>query len=154
MPEFFARNPHRLSLYGLPNDRSLAECNHYSLKSAENFLVKRARGLPNRSDKKIDLAYWVERNFNTVENRSILKTFALTRGRYIDLLSVPAVQDLHEEAVQWHKRKFRDLMRSESEHRLFSQILVSGGSECPPPDVTRKIVDWYQRIYSQKVTSK
>lgn len=150
MPEFFARNPQRLSLYGSPNDRSLVECNHYSLKSAENFLVKRARGLPNRSEKNIDLTYWVERNFNTVENHSITRIRAGTKKRYIDLLSVPNVRHFHERAVQWHRNKFLGLMKSEAEHQIFSQILVSGSSQCPPPDIIRQIITWYQHIHHEK----
>ena len=35
------------------------------------FLMKQMRGLPNRSSKPIDLAYWVQRNFNTEHNPSI-----------------------------------------------------------------------------------
>lgn len=154
MPEFFARNPQRLSLYELPNSRNLAECNHYSLKSAESFIVKRARGLPNRSDKNIDLAYWVERNFNTVDNHSIAKMAKATQKRHSELLSIPNVRDLHEAAVQWHRNKFLGQMKSEAEHQLFSQVMVSGGSQSSPLDVTQKIIGWYQHIHRQKMASK
>lgn len=154
MPDSFVRNPQRLSLYGLPNDRSLAECNHYSLKSAESFLVKRVRGLPNRSNKNIDLAYWVERNFNTVENRSISKMSEATQQHFAKLFAIPKVSELHERAVKWHRTKFLDLMQLESEHQLFSQILVARDSQSPPPDVVHKIIGWYQHIYRQKMELK
>lgn len=146
MPDFFARNPQRLSLYDLPNDRSLVECNHYSLKSAENFLVKRARGLPNRSNKDIDLAYWVERNFNAEENRSISRVSEAAREKKADLLAIANLRDIHEAAVAWHKQKFLELVKSETEHQLFSKLLVCGDSQCPPRDVSRKVIGWYQHI--------
>ncbi len=57
-----AAAPARLSLFGFDAGQSLVEMNHYSVRSAAGFLIKRARGLPNRSHKPVDLAYWVERN--------------------------------------------------------------------------------------------
>lgn len=145
LPDVFARNPQRLSLYGLPNDRSLVECNHYSLKSAESFLVKRQRGLPNRSHKNIDLAYWVERNFNGVENRSILKLADKTMDRRAKLMAVPGLQNLHDHAVAWHKSRFLEVITQEEERRLFGQILLSAGSHGLPADLSRQMVKWYQQ---------
>lgn len=49
--------PNRMSLIGMADGTRLVECNHYSLRSAQSFLMKRMRGLPNRSSKPIDLAY-------------------------------------------------------------------------------------------------
>ena len=51
----------------------MAQINHYAFGSAENFLVKAARGRPNHMDRPIDLGYWVERTFNAVEDHRILR---------------------------------------------------------------------------------
>lgn len=154
MPEFFTRHPQRLSLYGLPNDRSLVECNHYSIRSAEDFIVKRARGLPNRSEKNIDLAYWVERNFNTEENTSISKVQHLTQERLNNLLSLPGVKNLHDRATQWHRDKFRELIKLEKEYSLLSQIVVAGNSQCPERNVARTLISMYQHIHIAKMNAR
>ncbi|MGB1236484.1 MAG: glycosyltransferase family 2 protein, partial [Planktomarina sp.] len=69
LPDHFANVPKRLSLLGMETGRDSADLRHYSLKSVEAFLVKHARGLPNRASKPLDLTYWINRNFNgeTVE---------------------------------------------------------------------------------------
>ncbi|MDN5787975.1 glycosyltransferase family 2 protein [Pseudorhodobacter sp.] len=146
MPDIFNANPNRLSLFGLPNGRALVECNHYSLHSAESFLVKRARGLPNRITKPIDLSYWVERNFNTVANTSIFHMRAATLQALVALRAIPDVQPLHEASVDWHKAKFQALMHSAPEYELFHQIITAGSSQTPPPAVVMQMVKWYQRF--------
>lgn len=153
MPEIFARHPQRLSLYGFPDSRALVECNHYSLKSAESFMVKRARGLPNRADKNIDLGYWIERNFNTEENSSILRMRTGTKES-LDALMTAELAQLHEHAVKWHRQKFMELMKGEEEHRLFSQLMIACGSQCPPQEITRTLISLYQPIYRAKQVEK
>ncbi len=146
MPSSFAANEKRLSLFGLPHGRDLAECNHYSLKSAEEFLVKRARGLPNRSQKAIDLSYWVDRNFNDVPNSSIGKMAPKTKAAHKELLEIPGVKDLHGQGVDWHHAKFQDVIRDRKSHHVFSQIAIAGDSKAPSEDLMLQIVRWYQQL--------
>lgn len=144
MPEAFAENQKRLSLYGFESGRSLVECNHYSLRSAEEFLLKRARGLPNQREKAIDLTYWVERNFNTVENTSIARS---EEGRIAEmqaLMSLPNIGQLHLEGQAWHRKKFLELIKSRKAHRLFSRAVLASSSQSPAPDVIQTLVRLYQ----------
>lgn len=150
MPEQFAANPQRLSLYGYPSARKLVELNHYSLRSAESFLVKRARGLPNRSEKQIDLAYWVDRNFNTERDTSIAQMRPATVEKMRVLNQLEGVGDLHAQAVSWHGAKFREMIQEEAHHRLFSQILVAGSSAPVAPQIAHRLVSWYQTVHHKK----
>ena len=70
-PDGLANMDSRIMNWNQPADRDLVQLNHYSVRSAADFMIKRARGLPNHVKKKIDLTYWVERNFNAVEDTSI-----------------------------------------------------------------------------------
>lgn len=142
--EGFARNTKRLSLFGYPAARDLVECNHYSLKSAESFLIKRARGLPNRSRKQIDLSYWVDRNFNTIEDTSIAAMRPNTVTALVHLNTVPKITELHEASVRWHQSKFRDLIKDEATHALFAQLLMAGDTKPLPPHTALQLVKWYQ----------
>src|SRR5690606_4607020 len=47
------------------------QLNHYALGAMESYVVKCGRGRANRDGEPFDLSYWVERNFDAVEDRSI-----------------------------------------------------------------------------------
>lgn len=68
----FASNDGAISLYGASQGAKLAWLNHYSLRSLDEFIAKRARGLPNHMEREIDLTYWAERNWNSVDAPEIL----------------------------------------------------------------------------------
>jgi hypothetical protein len=142
---FLAQNPQRLSLYDLGVARDLVELNHYAVRSAAAFAVKRDRGLPNRATKKVDLAYWVERNFNTEDNTSIAKMRAGTDRELQRLLAVEGVAEVHAAGVQWHRERFDQLIQHPEVQELMSQILCSGSSQVPSRDLQRQLVKWYQQ---------
>ena len=146
MPEIFSKHPQKLSLYGLSNGRALVECNHYSLRSTESFMVKRARGLPNRVEKRVNLAYWVERNYNTVEDTSISNMSMATQAKYSALWAIPGIQELHRNSVSWHKNKFSQLIREGAEYHLFSHILIAGDSKHLSQKDAEDIIARYQYI--------
>ncbi len=142
---FLAQNPQRLSLYDLGVARDLVELNHYAVRSAAAFVVKRDRGLPNRATKKVDLAYWVERNFNTEENTSISTMRVGTEAVLLRLLALDGVAEAHEMAVRWHRDRFDQLIKQPEVQELMSQILCAGGSQVPSRDLQRQLVKWYQQ---------
>ncbi|MDC0737870.1 glycosyltransferase family 2 protein [Cognatishimia sp. SS12] len=147
LPESFAKNPARISLYGMPAGRGLAELNHYAIRSAMAFLLKRARGLPNRK-KSIDLAYWVDRNFNQTEDRSIDAMRPATEAVLQDLLKIPGLQSLHEAAVAHHRAKFETLIAEPDNQKLMTQILTAGSSVTLPADLQKRLISWYHQAQS------
>ncbi|MCW9043401.1 MAG: glycosyltransferase family 2 protein [Pseudopelagicola sp.] len=139
-----AAAPARLSLFGFDAGQSLVEMNHYSVRSAAGFLIKRARGLPNRSHKPVDLAYWVERNFNTVEDRSIAAMRPATEVALEELLAIPGMRAAHEAAVAWHGVRFAQLVRDPAYQALLVDILTAGSSTTLPQELQMRLVRWYQ----------
>ncbi len=151
LPEAFVKNAKRLSLFGTTIGRGLVEMNHYSLRSAESFLIKKERGLPNRTEKSIDLAYWVERNFNEVEEAAIDRTASRRAEETERLLQIDGMQELHNTAVRWHKERFLDLITTEQGHKLYSQLLLSGSSVTPPAEAAHQLVSWFQTAYRRSL---
>lgn len=147
LPEGFARNQQRLSLFGFSTGRSLVEMNHYAVRSAAAFLLKRDRGLPNRAHKPVDLAYWVERNFNTVEDTSIQAMRPATQDALETLMQIEGLKDLHQSALRWHRDRFAELIRDPDHHRLLMHILIAGGSTVLPAQLQHQLVRWYQEAH-------
>jgi hypothetical protein len=140
MPDGFDRAEARINLFGLPAASALVQLNHYSLRSAQSFLLKRERGLPNRTGKAIDMAYWVERNFNTVEDRSIQRLGDRTRAEVARLMALPGVAALHRAAHAHHHARFEALMRDADAVRLYGRLLLAATSVPLAPDQVADVV--------------
>ena len=108
----------------------LAQINHYALGSMEGYIVKCDRGRANREGATFDMSYWVERNFGSVDDRSILRHAAATAPLRADLRADPVLGPLHDAAVAWRHRRFETLMAEEPYRALFGRLLVTPES-CP-----------------------
>jgi hypothetical protein len=142
----FAMDEKRISFFGTTPARELVEINHYAVKSAAAFLLKRERGLPNRK-KPIDLSYWVDRNFNTVEDTSISAMLPATKAVLEELLFMPGVKALHAACVAHHQRKFDEIILDPDTHALMTKILTAGGSQLLPSRLQRQLVAWYRMAH-------
>jgi hypothetical protein len=102
----------------------LVQMNHYPLGAIESFVLKRDRGRGVHSDSGLDTGYWVERNFDAVEDRSILSldSRALRDGLRADTVLGP----LHDAAVAWRHAQFRKLMAEDAWRSLYGQLLMAG----------------------------
>ncbi len=146
LPDWFAQNDQRITLFGLPEGSALVQLNHYSLRSAEGFMLKRLRGLPNRKRKAIDLMYWVERNFNTVEDVSISRHAPAVRAALDEVMSLPGMARLHTDALAWHHARFEEMMRDEAELKLYGRLLLAADSAPLPDDDIRDLVARFQAL--------
>lgn len=146
----FASHDKRMSLMGTgPGGgagRDLVELHHYSLRSAASFLVKTARGLPNRTQKQIDLAYWVERNYNDQDNPAALALQEDLRAAMADLMARPGVAEAHARCVAAHHAEFDRLMGDLHHFSLFNQCLHAGNSTPLPPALARSLLGRFHRI--------
>ena len=112
------------STYGQDNYR-LAQLNHYALGAMESYLVKCDRGRANREASSFDLSYWVERNFCTNEDRSILALGPKSAPLRDGLRADPVLGPLHEAAVAWRRARFEVLMREEAWRGLFGRLMMA-----------------------------
>ncbi len=101
----------------------LAQLNHYALGSIEGFLVKCDRGNSFHNGAPLNMDYWVERNFNQEEDRSVL---ALESRNLRDSLRAdPELGRLHAAALAWRKARFRSLMAEDGWRSLYGRLLMT-----------------------------
>jgi hypothetical protein len=100
----------------------LVTLNHYAVRTAESFLVKRERGRVNHTDREQGTAYWFRMNHNAEEAPSIRRhDKRVARGKAA-LLALPGVAEAHEAAVAWHRERIAALLETRDYAELFAAI--------------------------------
>lgn len=143
LPTGFATRQERITTYGLPPATGLVQLNHYSLRSAEEFMVKRTRGLPNRG-RALDLGYWVERNLNTETDASIARMAPATEAALARLLAIPGLSALQDTARRWQAARFAALMGARETWQFYGRLLLAGESAPLPPALAQYLFDLYE----------
>ncbi len=127
------------SNYGQLN-YGLVQLNHYPLGAMESYLLKADRGRVNHASDPMAMDYWVERNFNIEEDRSILRT-APGRSAELDRLHAdPTLAALHAGAVAWRRQRFETLMRQDDQRSLFGRLLLTPPSQPMPLAAAQRII--------------
>ncbi|MFZ5961457.1 glycosyltransferase family 2 protein [Thalassococcus sp. BH17M4-6] len=127
------------STYGRSN-YALAQLNHYPLCAMESYVLKAARGRAVHSDHLLGLDYWVERNFNTDTDDSILALADRTAAIRAGFAADPQLGPMHDRAVAWRRARFDALMRQEPYRALFGRLLMTPPSRPLAPDAARFLV--------------
>lgn len=100
----------------------LVSLNHYAVRSAESFLVKRERGKVNRTKREQGLEYWFRMNHNAHEDRSILRLSTRVAKEKSGLMALPEVKALHDRSVGWHQDRIKSLLAKPDYASLFADI--------------------------------
>lgn len=118
----------------------LAQINHYALGSAESFLVKAARGRPNHMDQPIDLGYWVERNFNAVEDTRILRHAGALRDGVAALMADDALRHLHDQGIAWRQARIARALTDHEQFLLFTRLAQCPATPVLPMDLQKQLL--------------
>lgn len=110
----------------------LAQVNHYALGSAEDFLLKCARGRPNRSDLPIGLDYWAERNFDAAEDRRLAERAPELQRAVGALLADAELARLQAQAVAWRRQAIAELTAQLGPFYLLSALQALGPAQVLP----------------------
>ncbi len=140
LPEDWAVSDDRIVLAPEDPKAWAVRINHYSLRSAEDFMVKRARGLPNRKSKPVDATYWAERNFNSVADTSIQRFAPAVAAERSALLELPGLAEAHEASVAAHQAKIVAILENPDERSLFTRLALLTGSEAPDTATQRALL--------------
>lgn len=97
----------------------LIQLNHYALRSAQSFLVKRQRGRALHVDRTVGLGYWVRMDWNSCRDVTIQRQLPNLEAELARLKADPEVARLHVEAVAWHRGKIDELMGVDEFRELF-----------------------------------
>jgi hypothetical protein len=100
----------------------LVQLNHYAVRNAESFLVKRDRGRVNHIDRDQGLSYWFRMNNNAVEERSIQRRLPALRAELDRLLSDPEIAAAHAHSVRMHREKIEELKGREEFIELYDTL--------------------------------
>ncbi len=100
----------------------LVSINHYAVRSAESFLVKRDRGRVNHTDRDQGLAYWFRMNHNAVEDGSIRRMDDAVEIARAELMALPGVAAAHQVAIDWHRTRITTLKADADHAELFRAI--------------------------------
>lgn len=110
--------------------------NHYVLRSAESFLVKRQRGRINHVDQDQGVTYWCNRNYATETDRSIQRHLPRARGVLDRLNSDADLSALHRASADWHRARIAALMAIDDYRALYDAIT----EPCLPDAIWRERV--------------
>ena len=107
----------------------LLQLNHYALRSAESFLIKRQRGRALHVDRAIGLSYWVRMDWSGNRDITIKRNIPRVQAELARLMADPEVARLHMAGVAWHKEKLRELHAVPEFEELYAQALATDLTE-------------------------
>lgn len=102
----------------------MVQLNHYAVRSAESFLVKRDRGRVNHVDRDQGLSYWFRMNHNVQQDASIQRHLPMMQAELDRLMADPEIAAAHAHSVVCHKAKIVAL-RETSHYAAFYDTLTS-----------------------------
>ena len=102
----------------------LVQLNHYAVRSAESFLVKRDRGRVNHVDRDQGLSYWFRMNHNVEQDVSIQRRLPMMQAELDRLMADQEIAAVHTHSVACHQAKIAAL-RQTSNYAAFYDTLTS-----------------------------
>ncbi|WP_238369072.1 glycosyltransferase family 2 protein [Heliomarina baculiformis] len=101
----------------------LIQLNHYALRSADSFLIKRQRGRALHVDRSIGLNYWIRMDWCDHRDVTIQRNLPRLRAEYDRLLADDRLRQAHEDGVAWHRAKALALRQEPEFRELFEQAV-------------------------------
>jgi hypothetical protein len=96
--------------------------NHYAVRNAESFLVKRDRGRVNHVDRDQGLAYWFRMNNNATEDRSIMARIPMMEEKLAAFMADPEIAAQHHACVAAHRAKIDELRERPDQQTFYDQL--------------------------------
>ncbi|MFK7755208.1 MAG: glycosyltransferase family 2 protein [Sedimentitalea sp.] len=101
----------------------LLQLNHYALRSAESFLIKRQRGRALHVDRSIGINYWIRMDWSDFRDITIKRNTPRLRAEYDRLLADKALAEWHQKGLDWHRAKAEELHGMPEFEDLYQQAL-------------------------------
>ncbi|MGD9865173.1 MAG: glycosyltransferase family 2 protein, partial [Pseudodonghicola sp.] len=101
----------------------LLQLNHYALRSAESFLIKRQRGRALHVDRSIGLNYWIRMDWSDARDITIQRNLPRLRAEYDRLMADERLAALHHAGLSWHRAKAEELHATPEFETLYAQAL-------------------------------
>lgn len=101
----------------------LLQLNHYALRSAESFLIKRQRGRALHVDRSIGINYWIRMDWSDFRDITIKRNLPRLRTEYDALMADADLRKWHEFGLTWHRTKADELHANPEFQDLYDQAL-------------------------------
>ncbi|WP_420013756.1 hypothetical protein [Tateyamaria sp.] len=101
----------------------LLQLNHYALRSAESFLIKRQRGRALHVDRSIGINYWIRMDWSDFRDITIKRNLPRMRAEYEALMADDTLRGWHEMGLAWHRAKADELHANPEFKDLYEQAL-------------------------------
>ncbi|NIZ14208.1 glycosyltransferase family 2 protein [Phaeobacter sp. HF9A] len=101
----------------------LVQLNHYALRSAESYLIKRQRGRALHVERSIGLNYWIRMDWNDHQDVTIQRNLPRLEAEMARLMQDAELKRLHDAALAWHRAKAEELHATPEFEDLYSQAL-------------------------------
>ncbi|MEP4195770.1 MAG: glycosyltransferase family 2 protein [Aliishimia sp.] len=122
MTKEVAKNGWRNSKKSIGYD--LIQLNHYALRSAESFLIKRQRGRALHVDRSIGLNYWIRMDWCDFKDVTIKRNTPRLRIEYDRLMQDDRLRELHNDGLKWHRAKADALHKMPEFQDLYDNALT------------------------------
>jgi hypothetical protein len=120
MPRAMLRNGWRSTLDSYGYD--LVTLNHYAVRDAESFLVKRDRGRVNHVERDQGLGYWFRMNNNVETDTSIQRMLPAMQKELEALRALDGVAEQHAACVAAHRARITELRGAEAFAAFYAEI--------------------------------
>ncbi len=117
-----------------PFGHDVAQINHYAVRSAQAYLLKRYRGRANHATHTLDTGYWDRWNRGGTTDTSISRYADALNAKLEEFKADPTLARLHRSAFRWHKNKLQELMQDPIYVELYDKIKHSDPVICPAKD--------------------
>lgn len=101
----------------------LLQLNHYALRSADSFLIKRQRGRALHVGRSIGINYWIRMDWCSFRDITIKRNIPRLKAEYDRLMEDPTLKKAHQDGLAWHKAKARELHSIPEFSELYQQAL-------------------------------
>jgi hypothetical protein len=101
----------------------LIQLNHYALRSAESFLIKRQRGRALHVDRSIGLSYWIRMDWSDAVDVTIQRNLPRLKAEMARLMADDRLAALHRASLDWHRAKAAELHGTPEFRDLYQQAL-------------------------------
>ena len=101
----------------------LVQLNHYALRSAESFLIKRQRGRALHVDRSIGLNYWVRMDWSVHRDITIKRNLPRLRSEMARLMADDQLAYWHRTGLDWHRARAQELRAQPEFEELFAQAI-------------------------------
>ena len=102
----------------------LIQLNHYALRSAESYLVKRQRGRALHVDRSIGINYWIRMDWSDNKDVSIKRNLPRLQEEYDKLMQDADLSKWVEFGRDWHRKKAEELHGMDEFEDLYQQALT------------------------------